>query len=290
MATSMEIQFCEAADNDECCINLSNIKECAVDFLPSSKTLFQDEPTLDKATILHCGHTFHALSLIYHLLRNTMACPVCRHGDLLWQLSLLSFKGNKIVDHLHKRVKRLQKEESAQEIEEETRQLSTLFNTETVSFAITSDILQISPYISFFSFPSTNDLSHPNATFNSPMRNAPVEDNPFPESENPVDHLDYSISSSDARRLSAVLNSNDTENDRNPFTQTPTTLACTPPFKLSSIPAEGTTLLSTNNNNSFFHIKVFHGATQTLTTLQSIHFHIPFDSLWNATIVQMFQQ
>lgn len=65
-------------DSDECPLTLDAIKSSKLDFLPDAP-FSTIRPQHSKLT-LPCGHSFHALSLIYAFCKNGMRCPCCRAG------------------------------------------------------------------------------------------------------------------------------------------------------------------------------------------------------------------
>lgn len=129
------------------------ISDVVCDFIPGTTTttqpsLFPLHPDINMATIRPCNHTFHAVSLIYHFLRNTMSCPICRNGSTKFPLSTTrSWGDNKLVRKLHRRVHVLKQRENAMEIENETRELiSTYNNPMTIITDIRSLISSFSPH------------------------------------------------------------------------------------------------------------------------------------------------
>lgn len=62
----------------ECPILQERIHEACLDWMPRP---FNAEHPNYKAITTPCGHTFHAMALIYHWARNhNLQCPVCRNG------------------------------------------------------------------------------------------------------------------------------------------------------------------------------------------------------------------
>lgn len=64
---------------DECPLTLGPIADDALDFLLPTTTWFTAFPSVKKIA-LPCGHSFGALSLLYHFARRKMLCPCCRAG------------------------------------------------------------------------------------------------------------------------------------------------------------------------------------------------------------------
>eukprot|EP00961_Rhodomonas_salina_P075896 1018714-Rhodomonas_salina.2 len=92
--TQLNVTFSKAMQEQTCPIMAAAIHDVTVDFLPASTTLFDKHPEFNQAVINECGHTFHALALMYHFLRNCMACPVCRRGATNTPLDIKSFARN----------------------------------------------------------------------------------------------------------------------------------------------------------------------------------------------------
>ena len=67
--------------DDECPLTLEPISQSKLDFLPDAPFI-SDRPLHSKLT-LPCGHSFHALTLIYSWCKNGMSCPFCRAGHPL---------------------------------------------------------------------------------------------------------------------------------------------------------------------------------------------------------------
>lgn len=69
--------------DEECSITMEPIADYRLPFVPEKfkkQHLIKNQPTLTKAT-LPCGHSFSALALVYHFLKNSMTCPCCRAGQ-----------------------------------------------------------------------------------------------------------------------------------------------------------------------------------------------------------------
>ncbi len=69
--------------DEECSITMEPMADYRLPFVPETfkkQHLVKDQPALTKAT-LPCGHSFSALALIYHFLKNSMTCPCCRAGQ-----------------------------------------------------------------------------------------------------------------------------------------------------------------------------------------------------------------
>ena len=61
-----------------CCpIAMEDFDEAYVENLHQGACFVQGKPQFCVAT-LQCGHRFHALSILYHMVVNGMSCPVCR--------------------------------------------------------------------------------------------------------------------------------------------------------------------------------------------------------------------
>lgn len=68
--------------DEECSITMEPMSDYRLPFIPEKfkqHHLIKDRPALTKAT-LPCGHSFSALALVYHFLKNSMTCPCCRAG------------------------------------------------------------------------------------------------------------------------------------------------------------------------------------------------------------------
>ena len=63
---------------EECPLTLEPIAQSKLDFL-SDTPFVSDRPLHSKLT-LPCGHSFHALTLVYSWCKNDMLCPFCRAG------------------------------------------------------------------------------------------------------------------------------------------------------------------------------------------------------------------
>jgi len=82
IATSdaMIIKLTIPEEDEECVITMEKISSYKLEFLDSDLTFFEEYPDVRKAQ-LPCGHSFHALALLYHFSRNGMSCPCCREGS-----------------------------------------------------------------------------------------------------------------------------------------------------------------------------------------------------------------
>jgi len=76
------LQLTAPDSGEECSIAMEPIAEYRLPFIPATfkkQHLVKDQPALTKAT-LPCGHSFNALAVVYHFLKNSMTCPCCRSG------------------------------------------------------------------------------------------------------------------------------------------------------------------------------------------------------------------
>ena len=70
----------------ECAIMQEPITTATLDAFP--RPFYKDHPT-HTAITLKCGHTFHAMALVYHWARNhSVLCPICRDGMVGQKLTL----------------------------------------------------------------------------------------------------------------------------------------------------------------------------------------------------------
>lgn len=77
-----------------CCpIAMEEFDKASVDYFPEDVCFVEGKPEYCVGR-LPCGHRFHALSILYHLVVNGMTCPVCRCVCLC--LSVLYKCGRKI--------------------------------------------------------------------------------------------------------------------------------------------------------------------------------------------------
>lgn len=67
------------AAEEECPLTLEPIAQSKLDFLPDTPFV-SDRPLHSKLT-LPCGHSFHALTLVYSFCKSGMVCPFCRAGN-----------------------------------------------------------------------------------------------------------------------------------------------------------------------------------------------------------------
>jgi hypothetical protein len=78
-AHSLCVQIHEPLADAECPIMQEPIRDAVLDWMPRP---FDAEHPTRKAITTACGHTFHAMALVYHWARSrTTACPVCRAGS-----------------------------------------------------------------------------------------------------------------------------------------------------------------------------------------------------------------
>ena len=75
----LNVVLSDPEKDDECPLTLDSISNDALDFLPSGSSFLEGSPSYKKMC-LPCGHSFGALNLIYHFLKNNMQCPCCRAG------------------------------------------------------------------------------------------------------------------------------------------------------------------------------------------------------------------
>ena len=76
---SLCVQIHEPPADAECPIMQETIRDAVLDWMP--RPFDADHPSR-KAITTACGHTFHAMALVYHWARNhSTACPVCRAGS-----------------------------------------------------------------------------------------------------------------------------------------------------------------------------------------------------------------
>ncbi len=80
------------AEGEECGIGMDPIATYRLDWFPASipHCVVEEAPNLTKATIVSCGHSFNAVALLYHFVKNEMTCPFCRGGHkgarMYWHL------------------------------------------------------------------------------------------------------------------------------------------------------------------------------------------------------------
>lgn len=208
----LELEFSRAGGDDTCSIQMEKIADCSIEFLPRNAELFEKAPLLNKATIKQCGHSFHAISLVYHFLRNSMACPVCRCGDINFPMSFKSFGNkNKTVKFCFKRAMQLQREEKQQEVEDQSRDLRIVFGTHLSEDL--ENICQVVPTCAMFTFSDENDFSVPIIATHCPLRRVDYESGaPLPASArlpmNPEEIVSFRTAFSDSRRISSALVAN----------------------------------------------------------------------------------
>ena len=78
---SLELALTVPSADEECPISMEPMSACALGFLPAESCLLLTHPQHSKATITACGHSFGALSLLYHFAGNSLNCPCCRAGS-----------------------------------------------------------------------------------------------------------------------------------------------------------------------------------------------------------------
>lgn len=76
---SVEIVFSVPHDGEECPICMEPMSQYRLTFMPNATSWFYDDDELTKAS-LPCGHSFSAMALLFHFVRNAMTCPYCRDG------------------------------------------------------------------------------------------------------------------------------------------------------------------------------------------------------------------
>ena len=161
----LDIVFSVAGPEDICGISQVEIIATEVDFVTNNPPLFPKDPQINKAVIAECGHCFHALSLVYHFLRNSMACPMCRHGDCMSPLAVSSFPRNETVSELHVTVQRLERTERADAIRAETADIRNgLYMQDGTEFVMNStyDLTTLIPTLAMYTYhPNTIALSTP---------------------------------------------------------------------------------------------------------------------------------
>lgn len=82
MGASMSLKLSEPGPAEECSITMEAIGTYRPPFMPPSFAhahVIKNQPTLTKAT-LPCGHSFDAMAVVYHFMKNSMTCPCCRAG------------------------------------------------------------------------------------------------------------------------------------------------------------------------------------------------------------------
>ena len=82
----IEVTLHTPSSTDECAIMQEPITTATLDAFP--RPFYKDHPT-HTAITLKCGHTFHAMALVYHWARNhNVLCPICRDGMAGQKLTL----------------------------------------------------------------------------------------------------------------------------------------------------------------------------------------------------------
>lgn len=119
------------ADGEECCIGLEPIAEYRMDWFPPSVAacMIVDEPLMTKATIAGCGHSFNALALLYHFVKNEMTCPCCRHGHSKKRMSMQSVPPH-IREVMEYQVEKSLREERDQEAASDTLSIMSMIESE----------------------------------------------------------------------------------------------------------------------------------------------------------------
>ena len=78
---SLELALTVPSAYEECPISMEPMSVCALGFLPAESCLLLTHPQHSKATITTCGHSFGALSLLYHFADNSLNFPCCLAGS-----------------------------------------------------------------------------------------------------------------------------------------------------------------------------------------------------------------
>jgi hypothetical protein len=246
--TQLTVTFTKATDNalHVCQINMEPVADCALDFMPATFTFFPTQPHLNMATIQCCGHTFHAASLVYHFLRNTMACPCCRAGDTLHPVQVSSFDASDTaIADLHEYASKLHLREKEDQIREEQDSIVAMFISAHIMPTFNFEYMpDIDPICSFFAFDSTQNFAMPQALAVCIMHPHTDTENPIDVDDNSFDRImHFRAMPSDLRRVSGLLTQERATNSiilhvstRNPRTRNPVLLAQSPPISLSDIP------------------------------------------------------
>lgn len=103
------------SEDEECPITMEKMAEYKLEFLGASQSFYKNHKKHTKAT-LDCSHSFNAMALLYHFVKNGMTCPCCREGhkDRLDDLSIPEHIRKPILEHYKKE---RQQEEIEQDIE-----------------------------------------------------------------------------------------------------------------------------------------------------------------------------
>lgn len=217
----LAIQFSEAEENEFCPINDENIEDVVAEFVPKEfkNILFPDYPKFNKAKILNCGHYFHALSLIYHFFRNTLACPICRHGCTSYPIDLQCISFSSVAMFMHQKTSRLKRQEQTMEAESEHRRLVDSFaSTERNNFSMVGDfsvlnfaedLLQISPTVSIFAYQCNDHIpAFPTYITKASLSLQSLEDHVTigPNEILPTNRVvNYTLTAGNARRISSKM-------------------------------------------------------------------------------------
>jgi hypothetical protein len=111
--SKLTVQLHEPAPDAECPIIQEPIATTAFDLFP--KPYLADRVT-HTAMTLACGHTFHAMALVYHWARNrNVLCPVCRAGPQRQQLVM----GKLPKEWRYSMAARVRREQKHDRVEEE---------------------------------------------------------------------------------------------------------------------------------------------------------------------------
>lgn len=122
------------------------------------------------------------------------------------KLSIKSFGKNKTVNKLHKRVRALQRQEQAEDIENQTHELAQMaMSTVAVRSEFDDDIMSTIPVCSIFTFNDTQNFSIPTSTQICPLHLVSTTAQIDLDNQNETNVMSYQTSTADARRLSMSL-------------------------------------------------------------------------------------
>ena len=285
--SSLTLEFSKSQPDDECDIMMTPIHDVCMDFLPGDTCMFPAYPVVNKAVIRGCGHKFHALSLVYHFMRNTMACPKCRHGNLRQPMSSSSFKGNRVVQHMYRRARTLYKKERDMQVEETAREIALdLQRSSSLQASVSefgSELYSIVPTCSFFFFSSEPyTVENMLFTFSLPMRlTATVENG---QQLRHGENLVFDVTTSNARILSNQISQHESCNAmvmtvtaRNPYTQNPALISTCPALDIQNMSEDGV-VVAGSLSDTVFTVEMFTPSQDDNTqqkTVQTIQFETP---------------